>query len=214
MLIAIFLGERVKPPIEDTIWAASYGSVAAVQAAFDRLGEEYHEAILATGVPAGAAEALWPHLTPEMQGIDFGCGSGVLGMMLRGLGLRRPMDGLDLSPVMLKLARGTGCYRNLERANLLMAGERVPLPGPYDFAISVGLIGDYVPYYLALPQMVSVVRPGGLLGFTVDIKVTSWPALEKLGPELGLTLLSERVLAVPEGKLMEQTYHFFVARLG
>ena len=208
------LFKNMKSPIEDTIWASSYGSVAAVQAAFDRLGLEYHEAILASGVPAGAAEALMPYLAPDAQGIDFGCGSGVLGLLLRGLGLRRAMDGLDISPVMMELAEKTGCYRNLRRANLLAPEEKPPLPGPYDFAISVGLIGDYVPYYLALPQMVSVLRPGAFAGFTVDIKSTPWTALERLGPELGLTILSERTLVVPEGKLMAQTYHFFVARLG
>lgn len=203
----------MKSPIEDTIWASSYGSVAAVQAAFDRLGPEYHEAILASGVPMGAAEALMPHLDPKAQGIDFGCGSGVLGIMLRGLGLRQPLDGLDISPVMLELARKTECYRELKRANLLMPGEIAPLPGPYDFAISVGVIGDYVPYYSALPQIVSMLRPGAHVGFTVDIKSTPWPALERLGPELGLAILSEKSLVVPEGKLMAQTYHFFVARL-
>jgi len=203
----------MKSPIEDTIWASSYGSVAAVQAAFDRFGPEYHEAILASGVPSGAAEALMPHLDPNAQGIDFGCGSGVLGIVLRELGLRQPLDGLDISPVMLDLARETGCYRDLQRANLLAPDERPPLPGPYDFAITVGLIGDYVPYYLALPQIVSVLRPGAFVGFTVDIKSTPWPALERLGPELGLSLLSEKTLTVPEGKLMAQTYQFFVARL-
>jgi predicted TPR repeat methyltransferase len=203
----------MKSPIDDTIWAASYGSVAAVQAAFDRLGPEYHEAILATGVPTGAAEALRPYLEPMAQGIDFGCGSGVLGIKLRELGLKQAMDGLDLSPVMLKLARETGCYRELRPANLLLPTEAPPLPGPYDFAITVGLIGDYVPYYLALPQIVSVLRPGAYVGFTVDIKCTSWPALERLGPELGLTILAEKTLVVPEGALMAQTYQFFVARL-
>lgn len=204
----------MKSPIDDTIWASSYGSVAAVQAAFDRFGPEYHEAILASGVPTGAAEALMPHLDPHAQGIDFGCGSGVLGIVLSKLGLRQPLDGLDLSPVMLELARTTGCYRTLQRANLLMPGEQPPLPGPYDFAITVGLIGDYVPYYMALPQIVSVLRPGAFVGFTVDIKSTPWPALERLGPELRLSILSEKTLTVPAGKLMEQTYHFFVARLG
>jgi len=203
----------MKSPIDDTIWASSYGSVAAVQAAFDRLGPEYHEAILASGVPTAAAEELMPHLEADARGIDFGCGSGVLGILLHQLGLRQPLDGLDISPVMLDLARKTGCYRELRRANLLVPEENPPLPGPYDFAVTVGVIGDYVPYYLALPQIVSVLRRGACLGFTVDIKSTPWTALEKLSPELGLTLLSEKTLCVPEGKLMEQTYHFFVARL-
>src|SRR5271155_1456712 len=98
----------MKSPLEDTIWGATYGSVAAVQAAFDRFGPEYHEAIMASGVPAGAAAALMPHLQPDAQGIDFGCGSGVLGLALRERGLQRPLDGIDISPVMLDLARKTG----------------------------------------------------------------------------------------------------------
>ena len=202
----------MKSPIEDTIWGASYGSLAAVQAAFDRFGPEYHEAILASGVPALAAEALRPHLDAEAQGIDFGCGSGVLGIALQKLGVVPPLDGIDLSPVMLDLARETGCYRHLQRANLLVPEECSALPGLYDFAITVGLIGDYVPYYLALPHIVSTVRPGGCIGFAVESRSTPWYALERLSAELGLTLLSETVLPVPEGKLVKQTYYFFVAR--
>jgi predicted TPR repeat methyltransferase len=203
----------MKFPIEDTIWGASYGSVQAVQAAFDRFGPEYHLAIMASGVPDGAAEALMPLLDPEAQGIDFGCGSGVLGVALRARGLRRPLDGIDLSPVMLDLARQTGGYRHLHRANLLAPEECPALPAPYDFAITVGLIGDYVPYYVALPHLVSLLKPGAGLGFTVEPRSTPCHALEKRVAELGLVLLSETVLPVPEGKLEKESYHFFVARL-
>jgi SAM-dependent methyltransferase len=154
----------MKSPLEDTIWGAGYGSVAAVQAAFDRFGPEYHQAILASGAPAGAAQALMPHLHPDAQGIDFGCGSGVLGIALREAGLRQPLDGLDLSPVMLGLARETGCYRHLLRANLLAPRECPELANPYDFAITMGLMGDYVPYYVALPHIVSSLRSGAFLG--------------------------------------------------
>src|ERR1700722_7396317 len=121
----------MKSPLEDTIWGAGYGSVVAVQAAFDRFGLEYHQAILASGVPAGAAQALMPYLSPDAQGIDFGCGSGVLGIALRDAGLRQPLDGIDLSPVMLDLARATGCYRDLLRANLLVPQECPVLATPY-----------------------------------------------------------------------------------
>jgi predicted TPR repeat methyltransferase len=205
----------MKSPLEDTIWGASFGSLAAVQAAFDRFGPEYHEAILASGVPAGAAKALMPHLDPEAQGIDFGCGSGVLGAALRACGLQKPIDGLDLSPVMLDLARATGCYRDLQRANLLAPQECPALPtAAYDFAVSVGLIGDYVPYYVALPHIVSTLRPGAILGFAVERRSTPSYALEIKVSELGLTQLSETILPVPGGKLEEQFYHFFVLRLG
>ena len=62
----------MKSPLEDTIWGASYGSVAAVQEAFDRIAPDYHAAILASVVPSGAARALMAHLTPNAHGIDFG----------------------------------------------------------------------------------------------------------------------------------------------
>jgi predicted TPR repeat methyltransferase len=203
----------MKSPLEDTIWGASYGSVSAVQAAFDRFGPEYHHAILASGAPTGAARALMPHLAPDAQGIDFGCGSGVLGLALRDAGLRAPLDGLDLSPVMLDLARVTGCYRQLERANLLLPHDCPRLAQPYDFAITMGLMGDYVPYYIALPHIVSALHPGAFLGYAVERRSTPSHALEKLAADLGLVPLSETTLAVPEGKLTGQVYHFFVAQL-
>lgn len=203
----------MKSPLEDTIWGAGYGSIAAVRAAFDRFGPEYHQAIMASGAPAGAARALMPHLHPDAQGIDFGCGSGVLGIALRDAGLRQPLDGLDLSPVMLGLARETGCYRHLLRANLLVPEECPELARPYDFAITMGLMGDYVPYYVTLPHIVSSLRNGAFLGYAVERRSTPCHALEKLALELGLAPLSETILPVPEGKLTEQVYHFFVARL-
>ena len=203
----------MKYSLEDTRWGAVYGSCAAVQAAFDRFGPEYHQAILASGAPAGAAQALMPHLPPDAQGIDFGCGSGVLGIALREAGLRQPLDGLDLSPVMLDLARETGCYRHLLRANLLAPRECPELAKPYDFAITMGLMGDYVPYYVALPHIVSSLRSGAFLGYAVERRSTPCHALEKLALELGLTSLSETILPVSAGKLEEQFYHFFVARL-
>jgi predicted TPR repeat methyltransferase len=203
----------MKSPLEDTIWGASYGSVAAVQAAFDRFGPEYHEAIMASGVPAGAAKALMPYLHPESQGIDFGCGSGVLGAALRATGLRQPLDGVDLSPVMLQLAKETTCYRHLLQRNLLMPQDSPLSHASYDFAITVGLMGDYVPYYIALPHIVSSLRRGAFLGYAVERRSTPSRALEKLALQLGLIPLSETVLPVAAGKLEEQFYHFFVARL-
>jgi len=203
----------MKSPLDDTIWGASYGSTAAVQAAFDRFGPEYHRAILATGVPMRAAEALRPHLAAEAQGIDLGCGSGVLGLALLGQGISLPLDGVDLSPGMLELARGTGCYRHLHRANLLLPQEAPALAVPYDFVVTMGLIGDYVPYYLGLPYAVSLLKPQGILGFAVESRSTPWHALEKQVAELNLAFLSETELVVPAAELVGQTYYFFVTRL-
>ena len=204
----------MKSPLDDTIWGASYGSVARVQAAFDRFGPEYHDAIMASGAPDRAAGAIMPHLDPEAQGIDFGCGSGVLGLALRAAGLRRPLDGIDLSLGMLKLARATGCYRDLHQADLLAPPPLPAWSGPYDFAITVGLMGDYVPYYIALPHIVSCLRPGAVLGYAVESRSTSGYALDRLARELGLAPIAETMLPVPQGKLEAQIYQFFVAQRG
>ena len=203
----------MKSPLEDTIWGASYGSVAAVQAAFDRFAPEYHKAILATGAPTGAARALRPHVAKNAVGLDLGCGSGALGWALRREGWTGPLDGIDLSPVMLRLASETNCYRHLHQANLLSPGDSIP-SGPYDFAITMGLIGDYVPYYLVLPQAVALLRRPGLFGFAVETRSTPWRPLEKLAAELGLKILSETTLPVPEAALASQSYQFYVAQLG
>jgi len=202
----------MKSPLEDTIWGATYGSVAAVQAAFDRFAPEYHRAILATGAPAGAARALRPHLPEGAAGIDLGCGSGALGWALRQEGWTGTLDGIDLSPVMLRLAAETGCYRRLLQANLLRPETSAP-DGPYDFAITMGLIGDYVPYYIVLPQAVALLRRPGLFGFAVETRSTPWRLLEKLAAELGLKILSETTLPVPEAELASQSYQFYVAEL-
>jgi predicted TPR repeat methyltransferase len=199
--------------LEDTKWGSVYGSCAAVQAAFDRFGPEYHEAILASGVPAGAARALMPLLTPDARGIDLGCGSGVLGLALREQGLQTPLDGVDLSPGMLELARRTGAYGDLVQANLLVPEERPPLHTPYDFAITVGLIGDYIPYYVGLPLLVAAVHPGSPVGFAVETTSTPYHPLMKLAAELGLEIVSETVLPVPQAKLEQQVYHFYACRL-
>ncbi len=184
-----------------------------MQAAFDRFGPEYHRAILASGVPARAAARLMPLLDANAQGIDFGCGSGVLGLALREAGLRPPLDGIDLSPVMLGMARDTGCYRHLQRANLLLATPLPDLPGPYDFAITVGLIGDYVPYYVALPHLLTFLKPRAWLGFAVEQRSTPSHALERMMGDLRLDLASETTLPVMDTRLTEQSYQFFVVRL-
>jgi 2-polyprenyl-3-methyl-5-hydroxy-6-metoxy-1,4-benzoquinol methylase len=201
----------MKSPLEDSIWGAKYGSVAAVQSAFDRLGTRYHEAIMASGAPAGAATALLPHLRAGGIGVDFGCGSGALGIALRSAGLQVELDGVDLSRVMLDLALASGCYRDLAQANVLDP-DYAPPRAFYDFAISMGLVGDYVPYYVGLPLLAGSVRVGGIVAYAVESRSTPSRALEQQARNLGLVAVSETVLSVPEGALTAQDYHFFVTR--
>ncbi len=202
----------MKSPLEDTIWGASYGSVAAVQEAFDRIAPDYHTTIMASIVPSGAARAMMPHLTPESRGIDFGCGSGALGLALHDAGLRVPLDGVDLSPGMLEFARRTGCYgRTAPREFTAAAGMSRP-------RTAVRLRRHRRPArrlraLLPRPAAHSLACvPGGFIGYAVESRSTQQHALERCARELDLTPICEIELPVPEGMLLEQIYQFYVAQ--
>ncbi len=103
--------------------------------------------------------------------LDVGCGTGIGGVELRK---HRPwpIDGLDLSPEMLAKAAekldadGQPVYRRLYEANVL---EPLELgPGGYGGVVSIGTFthGHVGPQ--AIDQLVSLVRPGGLLSLGIN----------------------------------------------
>ena len=48
-------------------------------------------------------------ITPSVKILDAGCGTGLVGIYLAKLGAKQ-VDGIDLSPGMLEIARKTGAY--------------------------------------------------------------------------------------------------------
>ena len=202
----------MKSPLEDTIWGAHYGSIAAIRAAFDNSGTRYHDAIMRSGVPGRAAAQLVPCLEAAHRGIDFGCGGGAMGIALRAEGFCGKLDGVDLSAGMLALARQSGRYDELMQVNLLAPEEAAKVATGYDFVVELGLIGDYLPHYFALPLMVAALKPGGVMGFGVEPRSTPQRPLLRVAEEQGLEILSETALEIPADVLELETYHFFVAR--
>ena len=108
---------------------------------------------------------------PSEAVLDVGCGTGVGGAELRRAG-RWPVDGLDLSPEMLAKAadkiddEGSPIYRHLFEANIL---DPLDLGGgQYGGVISIGTFthGHVGPQ--AIDQLVSLVRPGGLLSVGIN----------------------------------------------
>ncbi len=209
--ISIIYGNNMKSPLEDTIWGALFGSVAAVERAFDGSSYEYHDAILETEVPWRTGEIMMRFIDGASAGIDFGCGSGVLGVGLRHAGFTGPLDGLDVSARMLEIAVQMDCYRELTKVNLLREANW-PHGKNYDFGVSVGLVGDYLPYYFGLPQILSCLKPDAYLGFAVEQRSTSQYRLEQKISELGLKIHEQTSLEVPPDKLEGQTYEFYVVR--
>ncbi len=114
---------------------------------------------------ARIAALLSLHLTDRSASIvDLGCGTGAAGAELKRAGFAH-IDGLDLSPEMLAVARSKAIYRHLVAANLL-----APLAiadDAYDAAISAGTFTTGHVGAAAIPEVIRIVRPQGLIACVV-----------------------------------------------
>ncbi|MDH6578959.1 class I SAM-dependent methyltransferase [Kitasatospora sp. MAP5-34] len=89
---------------------------------------------------------------------DLGCGTGRTGSWLRGRGVAA-VDGVDLTPEMLAVARAKGVHDQLVEADLSATG----LPGgAYDLVVS-SLVDEHLPELGPLYREAwRLARPGGL----------------------------------------------------
>ncbi|MFN8637017.1 MAG: methyltransferase domain-containing protein [Chloroflexota bacterium] len=132
---------------------------------------------------------------------DLGCGTGRTGVWLKGQGVQA-IDGVDLTPEMLELARSKGAHRRLVEADVAASGLE---SGAYDLAVT-SLVDEHLselgPLYR---EAFRLVRPGGqyvLIGFHPHfIMASGMPTHFKnaAGEEVAITthlhLLSEHVAA-------------------
>ncbi len=111
------------------------------------------------------AELLAEHLPDRTAHIiDLGCGTGLVGHALQQLGFSH-LDGLDLSPEMLAVARRKAVYAQTLQANLL---EPLDLPDcAYNAAISAGTFTTGHVDATALPEIMRILRPGGILACVI-----------------------------------------------
>ncbi len=110
-------------------------------------------------------EALRPLLPAQpIDVIDLGCGTGLCGRLFRGLARR--IVGVDLSPVMLDLARQSGSYDELVRCDLVAALLRAPRSANVILAADVFIyVGELSRVFHAAH---TALRPGGLFAFTLE----------------------------------------------
>jgi SAM-dependent methyltransferase len=89
---------------------------------------------------------------------DLGCGTGRTGAWLRGHGVAR-IDGIDLTPEMLAIARTRGIYQRLAEADVSVTG----LEGnAYDLVTTV-LVDEHLPDLRPLYREASrLLGPGGV----------------------------------------------------
>lgn len=96
--------------------------------------------------------------TTDVPIVDIGCGTG---LVAAELGIQpADIDGMDISPEMLCIARERGSYRNLYEVDL--TGPLDMVPGKYGAVLSAGTFthGHLGPG--PLRNLLAITRPGGL----------------------------------------------------
>lgn len=119
---------------------------------------------------AEALHALLPHSAAPI--LDFGCGSGLSGLVLRLAGFTR-IDGVDLSPGMPALAREKSVYRSLAGI-----GPADPLPAGYAAIAAIGMIGVGAAPLTALDRIFDALAPGALCVFSFNDHTLEDPTFE------------------------------------
>lgn len=118
--------------------------------------------------PALVAEALSERISPAARILDAGCGTGLAGEQLAARGFMR-VDGIDVSPDMLRVARGKNVYRSLSVADLTAPIDLAD--DSYDGAVCVGVFTNGHVGPSAFDELARVVRPGGTIVATVHENV-------------------------------------------
>lgn len=138
-------------------WASTYDKELA-EANQDYVGP----AIAASYVSKLLGETA--EIPPGVELLDAGCGTGLAGVELAKRGARH-IDGVDLSPGMLAVARKTGAYRVLEAVDLSQPLARGA--GSYDVVVCVGTMTQGHVGPGALDEFVRVLRNGGYVVATI-----------------------------------------------
>lgn len=138
--------------------------------------------------------------------LDVGCGTGLMGEALAGMARR--IEGCDLSPAMVELARRRGCYADvalLDGAAFLAAQQA----GSADLVTAADVlvyVGDPRPL---LSAAAGVLQPGGHVALTLqtgpaeglmlgeDMRFRHAPAfIAAIGASVGLPVVAEQAITI------------------
>lgn len=137
-------------------------------AAYAEWANSYDQTMAESGYvsPPQLAALLAEYCAPDGSAVlDVGCGTGLSGIALKDAGFAI-IDGVDISDAMLAQAAKKELYRKLTNVDLT-AG--IPeQDGTYDGAFSTGTftLGHVGPE--AIPEVIRVLRPGGVFCLTVS----------------------------------------------
>ncbi|KAL4876681.1 S-adenosyl-L-methionine-dependent methyltransferase [Aspergillus karnatakaensis] len=135
-------------------WATSYNTDLA------DVSQNYTAPVLT------AQTALQFITSPSAKVLDAGCGTGLVGQALSKGVPGLVIDGADLSPPMLKIAKETGDYRDLKQVDLTQPIEADD--GSYDVVTCCGTFTrGHVGPDPALREFIRLVKPSGYVVATV-----------------------------------------------
>ncbi len=141
-------------------------SVDETRALYRDWSARYDADVLASGyaTPTRAALALAPLVDRSAPVLDFGCGTGLSGLALRDAGFT-DIDGTDITPEMLDLARGKSIYRSLW---LSTPGELNVEPTRYATILAAGVVSPGAAPPETLELLMAVMPSGGHLAFSFN----------------------------------------------
>lgn len=118
-------------------------------------------------LPAHVAAAFLSHggVGPVL---DVGAGTGLLAAHLRSMGATFPIDGVDLSPQMLNLARAKALYRELWQADIT---QPLAVPGRYKGIVSSGTFTHGHVGPAAIDHLEALAEPGSLFALSINAGV-------------------------------------------
>lgn len=154
-MVASLSGETVK------------GAAAYVANLFDDHADDFDQhltEVLHYSIPEQIAGLLVPYAPQSM--LDLGCGTGLVGAALA----LPVMDGVDIAPQMIRLARARNLYRHLLVGDLVATLDESPaLASHYDLVTAA----DVFVYLGNLEQIfartAARLAPGGLFAFSVEL---------------------------------------------
>lgn len=164
----------------------------------ERYDDDIYGALGVTG-SARIAELLQTHCAPHpgLSVLDAGCGTGMLGSLLHERGYGQ-IDGLDISPEMLAVARRKQVYRHLAEADL---NQAFSAPEPAYGAIASA--GTFVHGHVGATgfrQLFDLLKPGGVVACAISMAVWQNEDVARIIAALPADTLSNTVEPViPQG---------------
>jgi predicted TPR repeat methyltransferase len=147
-----------RDPILENVYSAK--SNEELEKAYDVWAERYDADVFQRGymLPAITAGYVGRHVPANGKIVDAGAGTGIIGRVLNGMG-HGHITGFDLSNGMLKIARETGVYSDLDRQ---VIGEPLKYEtDTFDACVSVGTFTEGHAPAIGFDEIARIVKPGG-----------------------------------------------------